>query len=74
MSGLKIALAEIFLEKTRNILGQRTCERGILGQKLGYDRCPCLSVFVRRFEDEIFDLTGRRDLNIEYTIFDPKIL
>jgi len=35
----------------------------ILGQKLGYDRCPYLSFFVRRFEDEMFDSTGRRDLN-----------
>jgi len=43
---------------------------GVLCQKMGYDRCPYLSFFVRRFEDEIFDLTGRRDLNTEYTIFD----
>jgi len=44
-------------------------ECGILGQKLGYDRCPYLSFFVRRFEDEIFDLTSWRDLNTKYTIF-----
>jgi len=43
---------------------------GVLGQKLGYDRCPYLSFFVRRLEDKIFNLTGRRDLNKEYTIFD----
>jgi len=43
---------------------------GVLGKKLGYDRCPYLSFFVRRFEDEIFDLMGRRDLNTKYTIFD----
>jgi len=48
-------------------------KNGVLGQKLGYDRCPYLSFFVRRLEDEIFDSTGRRDLNTEYTIFDPKI-
>jgi len=34
------------------------CESGILGQKLGYDRCPYLSFFVRKFEDGIFDLTS----------------
>jgi len=43
---------------------------GVLGQKLGYDRCPYLSFFVRRFEDEIFDSISRRDLNTKYTIFD----
>jgi len=43
---------------------------GVLGQKLGYDKCPYLSFFVQRFEDEIFDLMGRRDLNTKYTIFD----
>ena len=37
---------------------------------MGYDWCPYLSFFVPRFEDEIFDLTGRRDLNTEYAIFD----
>jgi len=42
----------------------------VLGQKLGYERCPYLSFFVRRFEDEIFDSTGRRDLNTKYIIFD----
>jgi len=43
---------------------------GILGQKMGYDRCPYLSFFIRIFEDGIFNLMGRRDLNTEYTIFD----
>jgi len=43
---------------------------GVLGRKLWYDRCPYLIFFVQRFEDEIFDSTGRRDLNIKYTIFD----
>jgi len=47
-----------------------TCVSGVLGQKFGYDRCPYLSFFVRRFEEEIFDSTGRRDLNTKYTIFD----
>ena len=32
--------AEIFLEKSRNIPSQKTCDSGILGQKLGYDRSP----------------------------------
>jgi len=31
---------------------------------------PYLSFFVRRFGDEILYLTGRRDLNTEYTVFD----
>jgi len=35
---------------------------------------PYLSFFVQKLEDKIFDLTGRRDLNTEYTIFYPKIL
>ena len=51
-------------------MGQKTYECMVLGQKLGYDRCPYLSFFVQRLEDEIFDQTGRRDLNTEYTIFD----
>ena len=45
-------------------------KNGVLGQKLGYDRCPYLSFFVWRLEDKIFNLTGRRDLNTKYTIFD----
>jgi len=49
-------------------------ERGTLGQKLGYDRRPYLSFFVRRFEDGIIDLTDRRDLNTKYTNFGPKML
>jgi len=46
-----------------------TCVSSTLGQKLRYDRCPYLSFFVQRLEDEIFDSTGRRDLNTKYTIF-----
>ncbi|KEH16016.1 hypothetical protein MTR_0378s0010 [Medicago truncatula] len=42
---------------------QTTRVSGTLGQKLGYDKCPYLSLFVQRFEDEIFDSMGRRDLN-----------
>jgi len=67
---LKYLSAEIFFEKSNNIPGQRVYECRILGQKLGYDKCPYLSFFVRRFEDEIFELTGWRDLNTEYVIFD----
>jgi len=43
---------------------QTTRVSDVLGQKLGYDRCPYLSFFAWRFEDVIFDLTSRRDLNI----------
>jgi len=39
---------------------------------MGYDRWPYLSFFVRKFEDGIFDLAGRKDLNTQYTIFDLK--
>jgi len=42
----------------------------MLGQKLGYDRCPYSSFFGWRFEDEIFNSMDRRDVNTEYTIFD----
>jgi hypothetical protein len=45
-----------------------------VGQKLGYDRCPYLSFFVRRLKGEVFDLTGRRDLNTNYTNFGPKMI
>jgi hypothetical protein len=45
---------------------------------MGYDRCPYLSFFYRRFEKEkddfdvfVFWIDGRRDLNTEYTIFWP---
>jgi len=67
---LKYLSAEFFTEtseidqvKLCMNVGQTTCVSDILGQKLGYDRCPYLSFFVRRFEDGIFDLTSRRDLN-----------
>jgi len=66
---LKYLSAEISYEKSENFFGQRTRVSGILGQKMRYDRCPYLSFFVRILEDEIFDLTGRRDLNTEYAIF-----
>jgi len=67
---LKYLSVEISFEKSETIHDQQTRVSGDLGQKLGYDRCPYLSFFVRRFEDEIFDSTGRRDLNTKYTIFD----
>jgi len=67
---LKYFSAKISLEKSKTIQGQKTYECRTLGQKLGYDRCTYLSFFVRRFEDGIFELTGRRDLNTEYAIFD----
>jgi len=35
---LKYLFAEIFLKKAKNIPGQKTCESGILDQKLGYDK------------------------------------
>ena len=70
MRYFKVLSAEFFSEKSDNILDQREYECRVLGQKLGYDRCPYLSFFARRLEDEIFDLTGRRDLNTEYAIFD----
>jgi len=41
-------------------MGQKAYECRVLGQKLGYERCPYLSW---RLDDEIFDLTNRRDLN-----------
>jgi len=41
-----------------------------LGQKMGYDRCPYLCSS-RRFENESFKLTGRRDLNIRVHHFLP---
>jgi len=71
---LKYLSAEISFEKSEIIQGQMTRVSDVLGQKLGYDRCPYLSLFVRRFEDEIFDSTGRRDLNTKYTIFDLRCL
>jgi len=67
---LKYLTAEFFSEKSDNISDQRVYECRVLGQKLGYDRCPYLSFFVRRLEDKIFDSTDRRDLNTKYTIFD----
>jgi len=76
---LKYLSAKILFEKSAiiqrqttrvsGVLGQK-CVSGVLGQKLGYDRCPYLSFFVWRLEDEIFDSTRRRDLNTKYTIFD----
>jgi len=66
----KYLSVEILFEKSATIQGSTTRVSGVLGQKLGYDRCPYLSFFVRRLEDEIFDSTGRRDLNTKYTIFD----
>jgi len=37
--------------------GPKDKKMGVIGQKLRYDRCSSLSFFVRRLEDEIFDLT-----------------
>jgi len=71
---LKYLSAEISFEKSKTIQDQQKRVSVTLGQKLGYDRCPYLSFFVRRFEDEIFDSTGRRDLNTKSTIFDLRCL
>jgi len=71
---LKYLFAEFFSEKAENIMGQRVYECRFLGQKLGYDRCPYLSFFVWKLEDEIFDLTGQRNLNTKYAYFWPKML
>jgi len=67
---LKYLSAEISFEKSEIIPGSTTRVSGVLGKKLGYDRGPYISFFVRRFEDEIFDSTSRKDLNTKYTIFD----
>jgi len=74
MRYFKIPLCRNFVRKVGDYSDRMTRVSGSLGQKLGYDRCPYLSFFVRRFEDEIFDLTGRRDLNTKYTIFDLRCL
>jgi len=37
---LKYLSAEISFEKSEIIQGQMTCVSDVLGQKLGYDRCP----------------------------------
>jgi len=66
---LKYLSAEISFENSEIIQDHRTRVSDVLGQKLGYDRCSYLSFFVQRLEDEIFDSTGRRDLNTKYTIF-----
>ena len=67
---LKYLSAEISFENLEIIQDHRTRISDVLGQKLGYDRCPYLSFFVRIFEDEIFGSTGRRDLNTKYATFD----
>jgi len=72
--GILKYLCKISFEKSKIIPDRMTRVSGVLGQKLGYDRCPYLSFFVRRFEDELFDSTGRRDLNTKYTIFDLRCL
>jgi len=71
---LKYLYAEIFTEKSKTNQGQMAYEWKMLGQKLGYDRCPYLCFFARRLEDEIFDSMGRKDLNTKYTNFGPKML
>ena len=71
---LKYLSAEFFTEKSETIHDQTVYECKTLGQKLGYDRCPYLSFFVRRFEDETFDSMGRRDLNTKVHQFWPKPL
>ena len=70
MRYFKIPLCWNFVQEVRDYSDRMTRVNGSLGQKLGYDRCPYLSFFVWRLEDEIFDSTGRRDLNTKYTIFD----
>ena len=71
---LKYLSAEYFSEKSETNQGQRTRYSGILGQKLGYDRCPYLNFFVRRFKDEIIEVMGRGDLNTNDTNFGTKML
>jgi len=71
---LKYLSAEFLTETLEIDQGHATCVSGTLGQKLGYDKCPYLSFFVRRFEDEIFDLMGRKDLNKKVNQFWPKTL
>jgi len=70
----KICWSKYFYEPKNNyaifMINYGFLWNGILGQKLGYDRCLYLSFFVWRLEDEIFDSTGRIDLNTKYTIFD----
>ena len=66
---LKYLSSEISSQKSEIIPDRMTHVSGVLGQKLGYDKCPYLSFFVRRFEGEAFDSTGRRDLNTKYAIF-----
>ena len=62
---LKYLSAEFFTKNQSRMAYECRVKRhvSVIGQKLGYDRCPYLSFFVRRFEDENFDLTSRRDLN-----------
>jgi len=43
---LKYLFAEFFTETSKIDQGQMMCVSGILGQKLGYDRCPYLSFSV----------------------------
>ena len=74
MRYFKIPLSRNFARKAGDYSDRMTLVSGVLGQKLGYHRCPYLSFFVWRFEDEIFDLTGRRDVNTKYTIFDLRCL
>jgi len=74
MRYFKIPLCRNFVRKAGDYSERMTRVSGVLGQKLGYDKCPYLSFFVWRFEDEIFDSTGRRDLNTKYTIFDLRCL
>jgi len=56
MRYFKIPLYRISTEKSETIQEQTVYESKTLGKKLGYDRCPYLSFFVRRFEDEIFNI------------------
>lgn len=69
----KYLFAEFFSEKPGNIPDQTVYEYKILGQKLGYDRCPYLCFFVWRFEEK-FLIWRQRDFNTKYVIFYPKIL
>jgi len=71
---LKYLSAEFFSEKSENILGQKTCASGIWGQKLGYDRCPYLSFFVRRLWrwNLWFDWSKRLKYKVNH--FWPKML
>ena len=50
----------------------QTMKTDTLGQKLGYDRCPYLSFFVRRFEGWNLRFDGKEKLKYRIRHFWPK--